>query len=223
MSSKTVEAPRKLSDSLVQRLSQLAQANNGVVPLHGRLFAQWMHHAFPRECPYPHPAGTTSPQTPDEWMQATGQQDSKKTVEEITAHVDADGACTLPMGAQARKHHDFKENELPWDDSEELLRPVVTVPKVAAQSAADAAAEAQAAGEANPSMRLALPRHVTLLSMLPSLLSKLATFVSLAFVLAFMAWKVTASGKEVEPMNPITFVQMLLRDRRSSRAGMIPF
>ncbi|OLP24478.1 hypothetical protein AK812_SmicGene48940, partial [Symbiodinium microadriaticum] len=22
-------------------------------PLHGRLFAQWMHYAFPHECPYP--------------------------------------------------------------------------------------------------------------------------------------------------------------------------
>ncbi|CAE7211809.1 unnamed protein product [Symbiodinium sp. CCMP2592] len=28
------------------------------VPLHGRLFAQWLHHAFPRDCPFPHVSGT---------------------------------------------------------------------------------------------------------------------------------------------------------------------
>ena len=28
------------------------------VPLHGRLFAQWMHYAFPRHCPFPHVSGT---------------------------------------------------------------------------------------------------------------------------------------------------------------------
>merc|ERR1719281_2166442 len=25
-----------------------------MVQLHGRLFAQWLHYAFPHECPYPH-------------------------------------------------------------------------------------------------------------------------------------------------------------------------
>jgi len=25
-----------------------------MVPLHGRLFTQWLHFAFPHECPYPH-------------------------------------------------------------------------------------------------------------------------------------------------------------------------
>ena len=35
-------------------MEQVASHHGGKVPLHGRLFAQWLHHAFPRECPYPH-------------------------------------------------------------------------------------------------------------------------------------------------------------------------
>merc|ERR1712203_151284 len=30
-----------------------ATRHGGHVPIHGRLFAQWMHFAFPLECPYP--------------------------------------------------------------------------------------------------------------------------------------------------------------------------
>merc|ERR1719469_946440 len=48
--SDTVDAPRNLSASLLQRLDEVANVNGGTVPLHGRLFTQWMHHAYPREC-----------------------------------------------------------------------------------------------------------------------------------------------------------------------------
>merc|ERR1719437_283427 len=68
MPSATIAANRKLSPLLRSRLNEIAQHHDGVVPLHGRLFAQWMHHAYPLECPYPHAAGTTQPLTPDEWM-----------------------------------------------------------------------------------------------------------------------------------------------------------
>eukprot|EP00927_Polykrikos_kofoidii_P060291 TRINITY_DN55304_c0_g1_i1.p1 TRINITY_DN55304_c0_g1~~TRINITY_DN55304_c0_g1_i1.p1 ORF type:complete len:526 (+),score=102.88 TRINITY_DN55304_c0_g1_i1:107-1684(+) len=53
LNSSTVAAPRKLSPTMTQRLERVATRHGGAVPLHGRLFAQWMHHAFPRECPYP--------------------------------------------------------------------------------------------------------------------------------------------------------------------------
>jgi len=43
-----------LSEELAQKLSAIAVQNGGKVPLHGRLFAQWLHFAFPYECPYPH-------------------------------------------------------------------------------------------------------------------------------------------------------------------------
>merc|ERR1740123_2706285 len=73
--SDTVDAPRNLSASLVARLGEIADHHDGEVLLHGRLFAQWMHHAYPLECAFPHAAGTTTPLTPDEWMDEFGQDE----------------------------------------------------------------------------------------------------------------------------------------------------
>lgn len=115
--SNTVEAPRTLSTSLKSRLQQVAATNGGRVPLHGRLFAQWMHHAFPRECPYPHEAGNASPQTPDEWMQGTGQDSSTASQEEMVCHVS--GPCA--GGAESSPSLKRGHIELPWSDAEELL------------------------------------------------------------------------------------------------------
>merc|ERR1719456_1215558 len=85
LSSSSVVAPRKLSPTLLDRLGEIAAEHGGTVPLHGRLFAQWMHHAFPRDCPYPHLSGSTNPQTPDEWLASTGE-DSMATDEELYGH-----------------------------------------------------------------------------------------------------------------------------------------
>jgi len=62
--SSTVEAPRTLSPALLGKLDDAAAHHGGTIQLHGRLFGQWMHHAFPREGPFPHVAGAPSPQTP---------------------------------------------------------------------------------------------------------------------------------------------------------------
>ena len=70
--SDTVSAPRTLPDSLAQRLNETASHHGEKVPLHGRLFAQWMHHAYPRECAYPHLSGTTNPVTNEAYMDQTG-------------------------------------------------------------------------------------------------------------------------------------------------------
>lgn len=57
--SSTVLAPRNLSEPLVRALWQVSDFHDGRVPLHGRLFAQWMHYAYPHECPYPHASAST--------------------------------------------------------------------------------------------------------------------------------------------------------------------
>lgn len=44
----------ELSDDLKDKLQAIAAHHGGMVPLHGRLFAQWLHLAFPSECSYPH-------------------------------------------------------------------------------------------------------------------------------------------------------------------------
>merc|ERR1719502_1272398 len=79
--SSTVTAPQQLSSSLRNRLDEIANGHQGVVPLHSRLFAQWMHHVYPRECPYPHVSGTTDSMLPDVFMNESGS-DPTATEEE---------------------------------------------------------------------------------------------------------------------------------------------
>jgi len=45
---------------LRESLRMIASQHDGVVPLHGRLFATWMHFAFPRDCPLPSPEDSSS-------------------------------------------------------------------------------------------------------------------------------------------------------------------
>jgi len=59
--------PPHLDVSLRSQLDQIAAGNGGHVPLHGRLFAQWLHYVFPRQCPFPHKSGTASALTPAEF------------------------------------------------------------------------------------------------------------------------------------------------------------
>jgi len=122
LASSSVPAPRTLQPALLDRLGEIAAEHGGSVPLHGRLFAQWMHHAYPRECPYPHISGTINPQSANEWLEATGLEASA-TEEEMADHVQkADNS-------KASSTEDDEESEtLPWAPEEELL--VVRQPQV---------------------------------------------------------------------------------------------
>eukprot|EP00441_Pelagodinium_beii_P023350 CAMPEP_0197653640 /NCGR_PEP_ID=MMETSP1338-20131121/36528_1 /TAXON_ID=43686 ORGANISM="Pelagodinium beii, Strain RCC1491" /NCGR_SAMPLE_ID=MMETSP1338 /ASSEMBLY_ACC=CAM_ASM_000754 /LENGTH=635 /DNA_ID=CAMNT_0043228833 /DNA_START=108 /DNA_END=2015 /DNA_ORIENTATION=+ len=120
LSSDTVAAPRELSPALLERLEQVAASNGGEVPLHGRLFAQWMHHAYPRECPYPHESGTVSPQTPDEWMKETGASDSSASKEEMRQQVESD-VCAIDENGKPKGAGCEEAEDLPWSQAEELL------------------------------------------------------------------------------------------------------
>lgn len=111
LSSSSIAAPRQLSQGLLQRLNEIAEVHSGSVQLHGRLFAQWMHHAFPRECPYPHLSGTTNPQTPDEWLENTGEE-MAATEEEMQ---------DIMQQAQAHEAESLHVDALPWSSAEELL------------------------------------------------------------------------------------------------------
>lgn len=101
-----------LGDELAARLHQVANAWGGKVPLHGRLFAQWLHFAFPQECPYPNLAGAASFATPKEFR---GQ--AFATSKEVASH--------------RRRHessmaHDEEEAPVPhrlsqWCEEEALL------------------------------------------------------------------------------------------------------
>lgn len=56
--------PPNIDETLRNQLLRIAETHGGRVPLHGRLFSQWLHYVFPRECPFPHKAGKTTAQTP---------------------------------------------------------------------------------------------------------------------------------------------------------------
>merc|ERR1719229_943152 len=68
--SDTVSVPRVLPPYLVQRLDGIAGLHGGRVPLHSRLFAEWLHHAYPRECPHPAKGGSSQALRPSEWRRS---------------------------------------------------------------------------------------------------------------------------------------------------------
>merc|ERR1719343_118724 len=107
--SDTVDAPRELSASLLARLQEIAAYHSGEVPLHGRLFAQWLHHAYPRECPFPHVDGEKNPLTPEAWAAQAGR-DYALSEDEMRSSI-REGL----LWPQSRSE------ELPWSATEELM------------------------------------------------------------------------------------------------------
>jgi len=113
--SSTVSAPRTVSATLRKRLEDIAVKHGGSVQLHGRLFSQWMHHAYPRECPFPHVAGTTNQVKPNQWEKESGV-DASATHEEI-----------MQLAAEPKSSNDkFQDVEdihdlMMWTSEEELL------------------------------------------------------------------------------------------------------
>merc|ERR1719207_84794 len=61
------EQEERLVGTLARQLDQIAKKHKGKIPLHGRLFGQWMHYAFPQECPFAHRAGTVQAKSPMEF------------------------------------------------------------------------------------------------------------------------------------------------------------
>merc|ERR1719428_2439802 len=95
---------------LVRRLDEVAAKGSGKVPLHGRLFAQWLHYAFPNECPYPHAAGSVRPRTQGERI-AKGE-DIFIDPEDVEKH--------LQQGESSEVPPEGGEEEL-WSWDEELM------------------------------------------------------------------------------------------------------
>lgn len=116
--SDSVAAPRTLSPLLLGRLDEIAAHHGGEVPLHGRLFSQWMHHAFPMECPFPHELGSINPQTVDEWLRDSGSATEQTSSEERQAVVEGD-VCAIDW--EGKVECADEETELPWNTAEELF------------------------------------------------------------------------------------------------------
>jgi len=107
--SATVDAPRTLPRGLLERLDEIASQHGGRVPIHGRLFAQWMHHAYPRECPFPHASGTVQVSSRKELSSGFGE------------HVLGEDALRAEAEAHATEGVAMEACELPWTSEEELF------------------------------------------------------------------------------------------------------
>jgi hypothetical protein len=116
-------APRNLSDELIRRLDDVAQPHEGRVLIHGRLFAQWLHHVKPRECGYPQRSGTTTPVNPSQYWGHTVESklDMQRDMEQLK---------------KARAHG--KEGQCPaWAAEEELVDPLAPMELAAATPAVE--------------------------------------------------------------------------------------
>jgi len=113
--SSSVSVPRTLSTTLVKRLEDIAVGHGGLIQLHSRLFSQWMHHAYPRECPFPHVAGTTSQPKADEWKEHSGE-DAVASEEELLQFTSETNSSSAGL-EEVEDMHDL----MMWQHEEELL------------------------------------------------------------------------------------------------------
>lgn len=100
---------------MFRRLQDIAELHAGRVPLHSRLFAEWLHVAFPNKCPYPHPSGTIHIRDPLVYTKETGN-DWDATEEEMHQHAEAERAA-----CQTRKASGVSKREVAWSTEEETL------------------------------------------------------------------------------------------------------
>jgi hypothetical protein len=113
--SSSLAAGRELSATQMQRLKELGDYHGNNIPIHGRLFAQWMHLAYPRECPFPHLSGTIRPKTSKD-----RQEDGETTrvqKDEMQKYISAGRHVTL-------KQQESCNNEIcsaMWSTEEELV------------------------------------------------------------------------------------------------------
>jgi len=81
-----------IQSSLRDQLEKIAATHDGLVPLHGRLFAQWLHYVFPHDCPFPHKAGAATKLTPAEF----GDQYMVQS-EDMIRHAEEANVSDIPV------------------------------------------------------------------------------------------------------------------------------
>jgi len=105
--STSYEVPPMLS----HRLEDVATQHGGKIILHGRLFAQWLHHAYPRQCPFPHVAGSTTHMNVWNYEEKTGKP----------LMVSEDEAYSLSAGVRPVVTDGANGTCAPWTKQEELF------------------------------------------------------------------------------------------------------
>merc|ERR1719443_2652098 len=88
---------KEMTSSLRQKLEDVTAIHNGQIPLHGRLIAQWLHYAFPHECPYPHLDDAIEPITPMKYEQTFGADATTADDDEVKKFLEAESARVSPL------------------------------------------------------------------------------------------------------------------------------
>jgi len=111
------DEPARVSRELRRQLESIARTHGSQVPLHGRLFAQWLHYAFPRECPFPHKVGTAAAITPTQF----GENFAVST-EEVNKHI-ADEVIRKDLEASGAHNASAAMDQwmTQWSEEEELI------------------------------------------------------------------------------------------------------
>eukprot|EP00928_Gymnodinium_smaydae_P060902 TRINITY_DN447_c1_g1_i1.p1 TRINITY_DN447_c1_g1~~TRINITY_DN447_c1_g1_i1.p1 ORF type:complete len:599 (-),score=108.42 TRINITY_DN447_c1_g1_i1:105-1688(-) len=97
------------------QLRRIAETHGGKVPLHGRLFAQWLHYLMPRQCPFPHKAGAHSAQAPAEFG-----QDYLVSTADLERHASAEGSDATDASTLSGEL-DEAQWMSQWSEDEELI------------------------------------------------------------------------------------------------------
>jgi len=103
-----------IDSNLRTQLARIAEINAGMIPLHGRLFAQWLHYVFPRECAFPHKAGTAVAVTPFQYG-----DNFVATQDEVANYAaDRDNETTSYVTLDQQEETAWMSQ---WSEDEELL------------------------------------------------------------------------------------------------------
>jgi len=104
-----------LPRGLAEKLHNIAERHGGEVPVHGRLFAQWLHFAFPHECPYPSIVESADMLARSQWNRTQYSASSDERLNHV-----------LSVDDSALASDDMKFDKF-WTDHEVL--PVVDTPQ----------------------------------------------------------------------------------------------
>jgi len=120
VASATMPSNRTLSPWLKHRLEEVAKHHNGLVPLHGRLFTQWLHYAYPRECNFPHAAGTIDPKRPEDILETNNVNTDELAANETEMKRRIGEQAALKHRTPGVETHADEESAM-WSMHEELV------------------------------------------------------------------------------------------------------
>jgi len=115
------DASPRITRRLEAQLREIAQEHQGKVPLHGRLFAQWLHFVFPTECPFPHKSNSVIGLSAEEFGEFEATKEEMQ--ENVRRGEDKARAAGMRSADGERQGQERDADELMdlWSHEEELL------------------------------------------------------------------------------------------------------